>query len=872
MWSLSALCATIGELELDFANPPDEYGINCWWWWLNGNTDRETITCELEAMKSRHFQGAMVFDAGGETTTTTGPVFGGDEWCALFVHALDEAERLGLEIGFNIQSGWNLGGPCIAARHAAKRLVSCETVVTGPAAGGIRLEKPSRIRHGFYRDIAVLAFRADTAKRCDAPIHFLAEKFAEKELGMSATDSRFLLDNAKVDKASRDKPAALAVKRGEIAVLTEKLQSDGFLAWDVPEGEWRIVRVGYSCTADKVSTSSPTWRGLTLDYLSRDAFDFYWAKVVEPILARAGRHVGKTLKFMETDSWECGGMNWSEGFETHFRDFAGYDLTPFLIAHAGHVIDDMATTMAFLADFRRAVADAIYRNHYLRFAEKAHERGMGIQPESAGPHAGPLDGIRNYSASDIVMSEFWAMSPHRPTPEKRFFVKQASSAAHVYGKRIVGAEAFTTIGPHWNDLIGSNQKPAFDHEICSGLNRVYLHTFTSSPKQHGRPGLEYFAGTHINDRVTWWDEGAAFIDYMRRVQSVVQRLDFVADVLYFYGEHVPNIYPLKEADMARVLPGFDYDVIDAAGMKMLRHKDGRVIAPSGRKYRLLAMPGEIGPSARERLLAMGIPPDFSTTAPSNSLDYIHYAADDGDVYFVSNQSGAEISCECSFRAVGIAAEMWTPLDGARRAVRFAHGDGRISTIKLHFNPFEAYFVVFRNDTKGACKADEPHKPPLRAMTLDGAWSVEFARQCGGLEIVDFPTLRDWTEFDEPQIKFYSGAATYRKDFDFAKDGSKEYRIELGCVLDTGFAHVRLNGRDLGTVWTPPYSADITAALADGTNTLEITVINSWHNRVIGDQRGIFSQPLTKTNIDLSDPAKHSLSPSGLIGPVKIVEE
>ena len=196
---------------------------------------------------------------------------------------------------------------------------------------------------------------------------------------------------------------------------------------------------------------------------------------------------------------------------------------------AGFVVDDISTSNAFLADFRKTIADAVANNHYRRFADFAHRNGMAILPESAGPHAGPLDGIKNYSHSDIMMSEFWAPSPHRPRTADRFFLKQASSAAHVYGRKIVGAESFTTIGPHWNDLIWHAQKPSFDHEICAGLNRVYFHTFTCSPKEMGLPGQEYFAGTHINPRLTWWAESTPFMEYLTRVQFLVQNGRFVAD-------------------------------------------------------------------------------------------------------------------------------------------------------------------------------------------------------------------------------------------------------------------------------------------------------------------------------------------------------
>ncbi len=106
--------ASYDYLAENFKTPDTEYGVNCWWWWLNGNVNKAAITKDLEAMKSRNFQGAMIFDAGGHNQRGNkdipqGPLFGSDEWNELFVFAMDEAKRLGLEMGFNIQSGWNLG-------------------------------------------------------------------------------------------------------------------------------------------------------------------------------------------------------------------------------------------------------------------------------------------------------------------------------------------------------------------------------------------------------------------------------------------------------------------------------------------------------------------------------------------------------------------------------------------------------------------------------------------------------------------------------------------------------------------------------------------------------------------------------------------
>lgn len=927
---------TLAALESQFSDPPDAFGVNCWWWWLNGNTDKDAIRSELAAMKSRRFQGAMVFDAGGQCQgghrdIPAGPVFGGKDWCDLFVFALDEAERHGLSIGFNIQSGWNLGGPCVTPEHAAKRLVYSQLVAEG-GTKGLKLPQP-KAKFGFYRDIAVLAFPFDESAKASGPINFLDAKLAAKELGGSATDCRFLLGNSTPDKSVRGKGAAYVVCRDAIVNLSSSMSKDGSLDWAAPSGRWAVMRIGYTCTGARVSTSSRTWQGLALDYLSRDAFDFYWGRVVEPILVRAGRHVGRTLKFMETDSWECGGMNWTDGFEREFAREMGYDPVPYLAVLAGHVVDDMESTTAFLADFRKCIAHMIAHNHYGRFAEFAHARGMGIQPESAGPHAGPLDGILNYSHSDIVMSEFWAPSPHRSQPPNRFFVKQASSVAHVYGKRIVGAESFTTIGPHWDDPIGSAQKSAFDHEICSGLNRVYFHTFTTSPASMGLPGQEYFAGTHVNPRVTWWGESVGFIDYMRRVQAVVQSGSFVADVLHYYGDHVPNIYPLKEADHPGALPGFDYDAADEQALLMLRvDGEGRIVAPSGAKYRVLTLPshrvlslaaarkvesllnggatviGEkpercvslaggakakaefagiadrlgkgrlvTGRTAREHLVATGVKPDF---AAEGLVDYAHYSFADGDAYFVSSQASAERDVTCEFRVVGRVPELWNPLTGEIRELGAFTMRGGVTSVPLRFDPFGAYIVVFRKPSGRSGAAKSNFADYTVAATLEGSWKLSFDPKWDGPEEVEFPSLADWTENADESIRYYSGKAVYRKRFQFAKKSGVRYALRLGDVKDVGFARVRLNGRDLGVAWTPPFRLDATAALVDGENELEVMVVNSWYNRVKGDQLHPDRRQHTKTNIRLvggkgyRNPGLSSsgLSPSGLLGPVQILSE
>lgn len=947
------------DLEDNFIKPSPEYGTDCWWWWLNGNVTREAITSDLEAMKEKGFHGAMIFDAGGHNQRgnrdiPAGPLFASEEWRKLFVHALDEAERLGLEIGFNIQSGWNLGGPFITPEKAAKMLTYSRTEISGGTEVSVSLPQPPS-RRGFYRDIAVLAFPVDSARISDEPVRGLDLKMGVHELGGSAPDCRFLLTNDPKAFRGADKPA-FVVSSSQVRDISGHMSEDGQLRWKCPEGKWVVLRMGYTCTGAVVSTCSKGWDGLVLDYMDPEAFDFYVSEVVQPILDDAAHHVGRTLKYMETDSWECGGMNWSKGFEEYFRNYMGYDLLPYLPVAAGFVVDDIGTSNSFLADFRKTIADAVANNHYRRFADFAHRNGMAILPESAGPHAGPLDGIKNYSHSDIVMSEFWAPSPHRPRTADRFFLKQASSAAHVYGRKIVGAESFTTIGPHWNDLIWHAQKPSFDHEICAGLNRVYFHTFTCSPKEMGLPGQEYFAGTHINPRLTWWAESTPFMEYLTRVQFLVQNGRFVADALYYYGDHVPNVLPYKHSDIAGTLPGYDFDAIDENALLSVEVDDrGMLVTSSGMEYRVLVLPshrvlslavlekvarllrkgatvigdkpeacvslkggtraakrfaslagriwdgsvkGECyhygkgrvftGITANEYFRAEQLPPDFTADSDLSSFDYIHYRIAGKDFWFISNMADREIQSRFTFRAAG-RPEIWNPLDGSVRKLDDFECGSRTVTVPLRFDPCGSIFIAFDRNEKTADDWKEkvsghddvrPNYPEVTVcQVLEGPWDVYFDPAKGGPGHVVFDSLQDWSISSDASIRYYSGTTAYSKEFTFDSAGTPSARfcVELGSVLDVGFARVRLNGVDKGIVWTAPFRVDVTDELREGTNLLEVEVVNSWYNRVAGDQLHPEIPGTTSTNIELIHDFRGvrketiTLSPSGLMGPVKIVK-
>ena len=593
---------SIADLRAGFINPPAQARLRCYWWWLNGNTDKATITHDLEEMKAKGFGGALLVDAngseqGGNKNVPAGPTFGSPAWTELFVHAVAEADRLGLEITLNITSGWNLGGPNVKPEQASKVLTYSRIQVSGGAPSHLLPPAPEAV-NGFYRQIAVLAYPlahgtplAAQPGNARSEMTLRARSAAIETGPFSMPDTSGMLNDGVHGQGAQfaNDPGYADSAPSGVKDLSGNVAADGSLSWTPPPGEWEVLRIGYTDSGAKVSTSSGAWQGLAIDYLSRRAFNQYWAANVEPLLSAAKPY--KSLRYLATDSWELGGTNWTDDFRMQFQKLRGYDPVPWLPVVAGRIVGDRASSTRFLTDLRRTVADLVVSEHYDVFAVKAREHGMGIQSESGGPHGAPLDALETFRHSAVPQTEFWSVNAHRPHDLDRFFTKEAASAANIYGQRFVAQEGETSIGPQWSESLSDDLKPSFDMAITEGMNRLVWHEFTSSPASTGLPGQEYFAGTHLNPKITWWNAGGAFFTYLNRAQFLMQQGEAVDDVLYFYGDNIPNFVRLKNDDPAHVLPGYDYDVTDEdALLHGIKIAGADLVGPSGVRWHLLALP------------------------------------------------------------------------------------------------------------------------------------------------------------------------------------------------------------------------------------------------------------------------------------------
>ena len=261
---------------------------------------------------------------------------------------------------------------------------------------------------------------------------------------------------------------------------------------------------------------------------------------------------------------------------------------------AGRIVDSRPVSNRFLDDYRKTLGDLAVDHHFRLFRDLAHKDGLEIHPESGGPHAVAIDAQRCLGMDDAPMSEFWAWSPrHRIGEAMRFFVKQPASAAHTYGHPLVLAEGFTTIGPHWQETLCDNLKPAFDQAACEGLNRLFWHAFVCSPAGGGDSGPTIFCWHPPSINSTWWSRSHPFLNCIQSLPvSPATRSLLQPDVhAIITAITVPNFAQYKRSDPAKLLPGYDYDVAtEEVVLQRMSVTNGRVVLPDGMSYRVLALP------------------------------------------------------------------------------------------------------------------------------------------------------------------------------------------------------------------------------------------------------------------------------------------
>ncbi len=787
--------AAHASLETDFANPPPSARPWVFWFWNNGNVTSNGITMDLEAMQRVGIGGVLIMDVVERYAPPRGTAeFMNPEWRALFQFAVQEANRLGMEVNMANGPGWcGSSGPWITPELSMQKLVSTNILVHGPSHFSMVLPQPdtSAKKHDkmdsevdfkdFYQDIGVLAFPATTN-------------------GL--------------------------IPHGGVIDLTTNFDGAGELNWEVPPGDWIVMRIGHTSTGSSTRPPVAGGNGVECDKLSAEAMDVHFTNMLERLITNAGPLVGKSFTATHIDSWEVGWQNWTPKLREEFMKRRGYDPLPWLpcvaesysartnaVTSTYYVrdFDEAALTRRFRWDYDQTISELLAQNYSGHLAALAREHGLRLTLEG---YDLPFGDEGTYTAgADEPMSEFWTSKAAWAKGFNEHKGAEMASVAHTTGKNIVGAEAFTSDEKEKWMLYPATIKAQGDFELCQGINRFVFHRYAHQPYLDRAPGVTMGPwGLHYERTQTWWEMSKPWHEYLARCQYLLRQGKYVAELCYLRPEQPDQDYftPVPPPPA-----GYRYDEISAEALiERMSVKDGKLVLPDGMNYRVLVLPDRTtmtpslarkikelvqggatvfgprpltspslqdypqcddevasignevwgdcdgqtnlmhsfgkgsmhwGGSLATNVLADAQPPFYSDP----SVNWIHRSTTNAEIYFIANTSTNTITPHCTFALEqGLQPEIWNPETGEIFApVKMTKTSTNIM-LTLEFAPGDSTFVIFRKDStaRKPLVADEAH--PL--MEVTGPWQVAFPPKWGAPASVKMTSLISWTDYpDEP---------------------------------------------------------------------------------------------------------------------------
>lgn len=696
-------------------------------------------------------------------------------------------------------------------------------------------------------------------------------------------------------------------------------------------GLWHVVRIGYTSTGHKNATAGGG-KGLESDKFDkrvvRKQFDNWFAEIYNHVSRETAK---KVLTRLHVDSWECGSQNWSENFAAEFKARRGYDLNDWLLLYAGVPVESVEKSDAVLRDIRTTIGELISDVFFTVAKDCAKEYGVKLSTECVAPTM-VSDGLMHYKHSDIPMGEFWLNSP---THDKINDMLDAISGAHIYGKNIIQAEGFTEVRGTWDEH-PAMLKVLLDRNFCYGINSIVFHVMTHNPYLDKKPGMTLDGiGTFFQRDNTWWREMPAFTDYIKRCQKLLQSGKPVVDIAVYTGDEMPrrSIIPnrlvdvlpglfgekyvaqeharianeglpmevspvgvnhtknmVKADDFVNPLHGYKYDSFNHDVLKTATVVNGKIRTAYGMEYAVLVVPqarpmnpnnintanDEIErlraqgakiiekPWTESTLESIGIKPDIVLP---EGLDYAHRTGDDMDLYFISNQTDRSISYNVKDLQLRSGRKIATVMDVV--TMESYNGTNTLAVDTLTLAPGDSHFITCV-DTGDVVDGGFLKKTATDFVDLtNNQWTIAFEETGKTLQTNE---LKSWDSYDEPEIKYYSGHATYTTEFNHkptkkrAAAGIDDYVLSLENV--NNIATVYVNGINCGTVWRAPYRVNISKALQTGKNKVEISIVNTWANALLGNDLGTPPFPGIWTNGKYRRAEKTTL-PAGLTGTVKI---
>lgn len=729
---------------------------------------------------------------------------------------------------------------------------------------------------------------------------------------------------------TREVSDADCIRKEDIIDLT-RYMTDGVLNATLPEGAaWKLVRMGHTATGHTNATGG-AGKGLECDKFSKAAvrkqignwFGAVYRNTDETIARR-------TLKYLYIDSWECGSQNWSKGFPEEFERRRGYDLKPYLLLFAGIPVEQAAVSERVLRDVRTTIGELVTDVFYEVMAESAGEYGCEVAAECVAPTM-VSDGMQHYKHVDLPMGEFWFNSPtHDKFNDMldaisggRIYGKPIIQAEGFTQVRGVWNEhpAMLKSLLDRNYALGMNRlvyhvmvhNPFTDRKpgmTLDGIGLFFQRDQTWWPDgakaltdyaarcqtllQYGRPVVDVgvFTGEEMPRRAVLPERLVASLPGLFGTERTERERRRMANE----GLPVRTITGVSQSanmtvpeDWINPLRGYAYDSFNRdVLLNRATVRDGRLTLPGGASYRVvvLPLPHPMDPDSRplsaETLAAVKTLREGGVIVPAlpyreedftsyglerdvivpEGIAWTHRSGEEAEIYFLANQTDRMVTFSASLRINTGRPQLWDPVTGEiTAAVRRTQEAGRTVT-PLTLEAGESVFIVFMKNDLWTPAPDT--KAPKQIIPLNvSAWQIAFPAIN---TVITRKELFDWSREAEEKIALYSGKATYTASFEWKGTPGERVHLILGRVADV--ATVRLNGCDCGTVWTAPYRADITQALRQGGNTLEITIANTWANALQGSDQGRppFGGIWTNGKYRRTE---RTLLPAGLLGPLEL---
>lgn len=713
----------------------------------------------------------------------------------------------------------------------------------------------------------------------------------------------------------------------KVVDISKYMAADGALTWKIPAGNWIIERTGMTPTNVTNAPAPPEGRGLEVDKMSKQHVADHFKAFLGQIITRIPAEDRKTWKVAVQDSYETGSQNWTDDLINEFKQAYKYDPIPYMPVLQGKVVGSEDISDRFLWDLRRLIADDVSYKYVGGLRDISHQYGLTTWLENYGHWGFPGEFLQYGGQSDEIAGEFWsegnlgdienrsasssahiygktkvsaesftaAGNPFSRYPAMfkkrgdRFFTEGINNTLlHVYVHQpdentLPGLTAwfgveFNRLNTWFFDMDGLMQYVKRSNMMLQQgqyVADVAYFIGEDAPKMTGMtdPALpqgysfDYINSEVIKEKLTVKDgkiilpNGISYsILVLPKLETIRPELLAKINELVQQGAVIlgprpsrsPSLqaYPTSDKQVQDMAAGL-WGKIDGSVTKLNHYGKGLVISGMG---------------LQEALNTIKVLPDLKITQ-SDSILFIHRALNDGDIYFLSNQKNIPVNIVTEFRISGKSPELWDAVTGTLRDLPSYQQTASTTSVPMQLAPYGSAFVIFRKPATSGDSKRENYPLPEKAIQVDKPWMVSFDKNMRGpVQPVKFETLSDWSKSSNDSIKYYSGTAYYYNTFkiDQLVKGAN-YVIDLGLVK--AIAKVVINGIEMGGAWTPPYNVDITKALKPGENKLEIKVVNTWVNRLLGDS--MLPADQRKTTVHFGPDPKNGLESSGLLGPVKI---